>query len=70
MNIKADAVAKDRLESALYRAEEAKKGMDKDRKKQLDEAIKAGKRALKSKDPQQMNASAETLEGWIGQSGA
>ena len=67
---KADAVAKDRLESALYRAEEAKKGMDKDRKKQLDEAIKAGKRALKSKDPQQMNASAETLEGWIGQSGA
>ena len=67
---KADAVAKDRLESALYRAEEAKKGMDKDRKKQLDEAIKAGKRALKSKDPQQMNASTETLEGWIGQSGA
>ena len=65
--VRTNAEAKDRLERLLYRSEEVRKGMDKDRKKQLDDAVKNGKRALKSKDPQQMIAAADALEAIIGQ---
>ena len=47
---KSDAQIKDRLESLLYRSEEARKHVDKEQKKQIDEAVKAVKRALKHKD--------------------
>ena len=65
--VRTNAEAKDRLERLLYRSEEVRKGMDKDRKKQLDDAVKNGKRSLKSKDPQQMIAAADALEAIIGQ---
>lgn len=51
---KEEATAKDTLERALYQAEASKKQCTKEQKKELDEAIKRGKKALKSKDPQQM----------------
>lgn len=49
-----EAMAKDTLERALYQAETGKKQCSKEQKKELDEAIKRGKKALKSKDPKQM----------------
>lgn len=64
---KQDAQAKDRLEGLLYRSEQVRKSMDKDGKKVLDEAVKIGKRALKSKDQQQMTLAADDLEALIGQ---
>lgn len=67
---KQDAQAKDRLEGLLYRSEQVRKSMDKDGKKALDEAVKTGKRALKSKDQQQMTLAADDLETLIGQHNA
>lgn len=63
---KADAQAKDRLESLLYRSEQVRKGLDKEQKKQLDEAVKNGKHALKSKDARQMAAACAALEEILG----
>ncbi len=47
---RSDAQVKDRLEGLLYRSEEARKSLDKEQKKQLDEAIKNAKRALRHRD--------------------
>ena len=63
---KSDAQIKDRLESLLYRSEEARTHVDKEQKKQIDEAVKAVKRALKHKGTLEMTAAADTLEALIG----
>ena len=62
---KDEATAKDTLERMLYQAEERKKDLPKDQKKQLDEAIKRGKKALRSKDPQTMLDAAAELEQMV-----
>ena len=59
---KEEATAKDRLEQLLYRVEVCRKKMDKEQRKELDEAVKAGKKAVKQKDPQAMTACAAQLE--------
>ena len=59
---KEEATAKDTLERLLYQAEASKKQLSKEQKKELDEAIKRGKKALKSKDPQAMTECAAELE--------
>ena len=51
---KEEATARDTLEQMLYQVEASRKQMSKEQKKELDEAIKRGKKALKSKDPRQM----------------
>lgn len=63
---RADAQVSDRLESLLYRSEEIRKRMDKEQRKQLDEAVKTAKRALRHKDAGEMNAAADALEAVIG----
>lgn len=63
---KSDAQIKDRLESLQYHSEETRKHVDKEQKKQIDEAVKAAKRALKHKGTQEMTAAADTLEALIG----
>lgn len=63
---KEEATAKDSLERMLYQAEESKKQMSKEQKKEVDEAIKRGKKALKSKNPQEMLDCASELERLIG----
>lgn len=63
---RSDAQVKDRLESLLYHSEEVRKSMDKEQRKQLDEAVKAAKRALKHKDAQEMTAAADALEALAG----
>lgn len=62
---KSDAQIKDRLESLLYRSEEVRKHADKEQKKEIDEAAKNAKRALKRKDLSEMNAAADALETLI-----
>lgn len=63
---RADAQVSDRLESLLYRSEEIRKRMDKEQRKQLDEAVKTAKRALRHKDAGEMTAAADALEAVIG----
>ena len=63
---KEESTAKDSLERMLYQAEEAKKQMSKEQKKEVDEALKRGKKALKSKNPQEMLDCASELERLIG----
>ncbi len=63
---RADAQVSDRLESLLYRSEEIRKQMDKEQRKQLDEAVKTAKRALRHKDAGEMTAAADALEAVIG----
>ena len=50
----------------LYQTEEAKKQMSKEQKKEVDEAIKLGKKALKSKNLQEMLDCTSELERLIG----
>lgn len=63
---KSDAQVRDRLESLLYRSEEVGKQVDKEQKKQIDEAAKTAKRALRHKDMGEMTAAADALEALIG----
>lgn len=63
---RSDAQVKDRLEGLLYRSEEVRKSLDKEQKKQLDEAIKNAKRALRHRDTAAMTAAADALEALIG----
>ena len=63
---RSDAQVKDRLEGLLYRSEEARKSLEKEQKKQLDEAIKNAKRALRHRDTAAMTAAADALEALIG----
>ena len=62
---KDEATAKDTLEQLIYRAESSKKQMDKDRRREVDEAIKQAKKAIKQKDVQFMLDCASRLEGLI-----
>ena len=57
---KAEATAKDRCEHLLCQAASAK--VDKQHKGELADAVKAAKRAIKSKDPLAMNNAANDLE--------
>ena len=66
---RSDAQVKDRLEGLLYHSEEVRKSMDKEQKKQLDEAIKNAKRALRHNDPVEMTSAADALEALIGTQG-
>ena len=66
---RSDAQVKDRLEGLLYHGEEVRKSMDKEQKKQLDEAIKNAKRALRHRDTAAMTAAADALEALIGTQG-
>lgn len=63
---RSDAQVKDRLEGLLYRSEEARKSLEKEQKKQLDEAIKNAKRALRHRDTAAMTAASDALEALIG----
>lgn len=62
---KDEATAKDTLEQLIYRAESSKKQMDKDRRRDVDEAVKQAKKAIKQKDVQAMLDCASRLEGLI-----
>ena len=66
---RSDAQVKDRLEGLLYHSEEVRKSMDKEQKKQLDEAIKNAKRALRHRDTAAMTSAADALEALIGTQG-
>ncbi|MGI5929804.1 molecular chaperone DnaK [Pseudoflavonifractor sp.] len=66
---RSDAQVKDRLEGLPYHSEEVRKSMDKEQKKQLDEAIKNAKRALRHRDTAAMTAAADALEALIGTQG-
>ena len=63
---RSDAQVKDRLEGLLYRSEEARRTAEREEKKQLDEAIKNAKRALRHRDTAAMTAAADALEAIIG----
>ena len=63
---KEEATARDTLEQMLYQVEASRKQMSKEQKKELDEAIKRGRKALKSKDPRQMVNCAHELERLTG----
>lgn len=64
--VKSDAQGKERLERLLYHSEEVRKRVDKEQRKQIDEAAKTAKRALKHKDIGEMTAAADALEALIG----
>lgn len=59
---KDEATARDTLEQLIYRAESSKKQMDKDHRRDVDEAIKQAKKAIKQKDVQTMLDCASRLE--------
>ena len=59
--LKAEATAKDRCEQLLYRAASAKMA-GREEKAALSEAVKNVKRAVKSRDPQQMTQAADALD--------
>jgi len=65
---KAEATAKDRCEYLMYQAATAKTP-DKACKKQLAEAVKAARQAVKSKDPLAMNNAANELERLLHEAG-
>jgi len=66
--LKAEATAKDRCEHLLYRAASVKP-QDKEQKAALAEAAKNVKRAVKSRDAQQMVQAADSLEALLQQAG-
>ena len=65
---KAGSESRDRLELLLYRSEELRKSFDKDKRAELDDAVKNGKKALKSKDTQQIDSAVSKLEQILGES--
>ena len=62
---KEEATAKDTLERLIYQAEASKKDMSKDQKKELQDAVKRAKKALKSKNPQLMADCAKEIESLL-----
>ena len=62
---KEEAAAKDALEQMMYRAESGKKSLTKERKKELEEVLKRGKKAIKQKDTQEMIRITHELEGYV-----
>ncbi len=65
--LKAEATARDRCEQLIYQASAAK--VDKEAKQRLNEAVKAAKQAVKSKNPTAMNQAADELERVMNQVG-
>lgn len=61
-----EATAKDTLERLLYQAESSKKQLSKEQRKELDEAVKRGKKAIKQKDVQTMMDCSTELERMLG----
>ncbi len=62
---KDEATAKDTLEQLIFQAESGKKQLDKERRKELDEAVKRAKRAIRQKDVQEMQRCTAELESMI-----
>ena len=60
--VRASGQAAERMNNLLYRAGERRKTLDKADRKQLDEAIKQGKSALKQKDLQAMEEACRRLD--------
>ena len=61
----AEAQGKERLERLLFQSEGARKGMDKEKRRGMDEAVKRGKRALRRGDSQEMAAASDELESLL-----
>ena len=66
--LKAEATARDRCEQMIFQAGNAK-DLSKEDKARLAEAVKNGRRAVKSKDPAQMNSAADQLESLLNEAG-
>ena len=66
--LKAEATARDRCEQMIFQAGNAKK-VSKEDKTRLAEAVKTARRAVKSKDPAQMNSAADQLEALLNEAG-
>ena len=60
--IRKDADVKQRLEKLLYQADNIRKEFPKERRGELDDAVKTGKHALKHKNAQEMTQAADRLE--------
>lgn len=67
--LRAEATARDRCEQLIYQATIAAKQAGKDTKARLSEAVKAARRAVKSRDAAQMDAAAQQLEFVLQQAG-
>ena len=66
--LKAEATARDRCEQMIFQAGNAK-NLPKEDKARLAEAVKNARRAIKSKDPAQMNSAADQLESLLNEAG-
>ena len=66
--LKAEATARDRCEQMIFQAGNAK-NLPKEDKARLAEAVKNARRAVKSKDPAQMNGAADQLEALLNEAG-
>ena len=66
--LKAEATARDRCEQMIFQAGNAK-NISKEDKTRLAEAVKTARRAVKSKDPAQMNGAADQLEALLNEAG-
>ena len=66
--LKAEATARDRCEQMIFQAGNAK-NVSKEDKTCLAEAVKTARRAVKSKDPAQMNGAADQLEALLNEAG-
>ena len=66
--LKAEATARDRCEQMIFQAGNAK-NVSKEDKTRLVEAVKTARRAVKSKDPAQMNGAADQLEVLLNEAG-
>ena len=66
--LKAEATARDRCEQMIFQAGNAK-NVSKEDKTRLVEAVKTARRAVKSKDPAQMNGAADQLEALLNEAG-
>ena len=66
--LKAEATARDRCEQMIFQAGNAK-NVSKEDKTRLAEAVKTARRAVKSKDPAQMNGAADQLEVLLNEAG-
>ena len=66
--LKAEATARDRCEQMIFQAGNAK-NVSKEDKTRLVEAVKTARRAVKSKDPAQMNGVADQLEALLNEAG-
>ncbi|MCQ2419517.1 MAG: molecular chaperone DnaK [Clostridia bacterium] len=67
--LKAEATAKDHCEQLIYQAGAGIKNMSRENRAMVAEAVKNAKRAMKSKDPAQMNDAANRLEAILQQAG-